>query len=118
MPITIGIGMRSMTRRTQPVRPRTSISSPVATNAPTTSGQRRWPSAGPTRTVPGIVQKNARGWRYTQHASTVSMPLRKNTPNTHDASSACVRPPWVPTAKITATGPVAAKIRPIRPFAA
>ena len=39
MPITIGIGMRFMTRRTQPVRPRTSISSPVAKKAPTTSGQ-------------------------------------------------------------------------------
>ena len=38
MPITIGMGMRSMTRRTQPVSPRTSTSSPVATNAPTTSG--------------------------------------------------------------------------------
>ena len=28
------------------------------------------------------------------------------------------QPPWVPTARITATGPVAAKIRPISPFAA
>ena len=40
MPITIGIGMRFMTRRTQPVRPRTSISSPVAKKAPTTSRPR------------------------------------------------------------------------------
>ena len=94
------------------------MSTPVAKNAPTTSGHRRWPRAGPTRTVPGIVQKKASGWRYTQHAATVSTPLRKKTPNTHDASSACVRPPWVPTARITATGPVAAKISPMRPFAA
>ena len=94
------------------------MSSPVAKKAPTTSGHARWPSAGPTRTVPGIVQKKASGPRYTQHAITVSAPLRKKTPNTHDASSACDRPPWVPTARITATGPVAAKIRPMRPFAA
>lgn len=94
------------------------MSRPVATNAPTTSGHRRWPRAGPTSTVPGIVQKNASGWRYTQHATTVSRPFRKNTPNTHDASSAGERPPWVPTARMTATGPVAAKIRPITPFAA
>ena len=31
--------------------------------APTTSGQVRWDSAGPTSTVPGIVQKNAIGSR-------------------------------------------------------
>ena len=94
------------------------MSSPVAKKAPTTSGHVRWPRAGPTRTVPGIVQKKASGWRYSQQASTVSTPLRKKTPKTHDASSACDRPPWVPTARITATGPVAAKIRPISPFAA
>ena len=64
------------------------MSSPVAKNAPTTSGHGRWPRAGPTRTVPGIVQKNASGWRYSQHAATVSTPLRKKTPNIHDASSA------------------------------
>jgi hypothetical protein len=63
MPMTIGIGTRSMNRRTQPVRPRTTTSTPVATNAPMTSGHVRCPRAGPTRTVPGMVQKNARGWR-------------------------------------------------------
>ena len=48
----------------------------------------------------------------------VSKPLKKKTPKIHDANSAGDRPPWVPTAKITATGPVAEKITPIRPFAA
>ena len=41
----------------------------------------------------------------------------KNTPNTQDASSACDSPPPVPTARITATGPVAAKMKAIRPLA-
>ena len=41
----------------------------------------------------------------------------KNTPNTQDASSACDNPPPVPTARITATGPVAEKIKAIRPLA-
>jgi hypothetical protein len=90
----------------------------VPKNAPTTSGQRRWASAGPTSTVPGIVQKKASGCRYSAQASTVSSPLRKNTPKIQDASSAGDRPPAVPTARITATGPVAEKMSPIRPLAA
>ena len=45
------------------------ISRPVATNAPTTSARRRCVSAGPTSTVPGIVQKKASGIRYSQHVS-------------------------------------------------
>ena len=68
--------------------------------------------------MPGIVQKNANGCRYSQQASTVSRPLRKNTPKIQDASSAGERRPAVPTARITATGPVAEKIMPIRPLAA
>ena len=93
MPMTIGIGMAAIARRTQPVRP-----------APASA--RRWrstrrpprpaagaPSAGPTSTVPGMVQKKASGCRYSQQASTVSTPLRKNTPKIHDASSAWDSPP-------------------------
>ena len=41
----------------------------------------------------------------------------KNTANTHEASSAGDKPPRVPTDKITATGPVAAKMKPIKPLA-
>ena len=37
---------------------------------------------------------------------------------THEAISAGLSPPWVATARITATGPVAANIRPMRPLAA
>ena len=39
------------------------MSSPVAKKAPTTWGHARWPRAGPTSTVPGMVQKKASGWR-------------------------------------------------------
>jgi hypothetical protein len=63
MAITIGIGIMAIARRTHPVSPRTVISRPVAKNALTTCGQDRCPNAGPTRTVPGIVQKKASGWR-------------------------------------------------------
>ena len=61
--ITIGMGMTLITRRTQPVRPRTRMSTPVAMKAPMTSGKVRCPRAGPTSTVPGIVQNIAKGWR-------------------------------------------------------
>ena len=44
--------------------------------------------------------------------------MSRNTPNIQEAISACDSPPWVPTARITATGPVAAKINPIKPLAA
>ncbi len=47
---------------------------------PTTSAQRRWPSAGPTSTVPGIVQKNTSGCRYNVQKSSVISPLMKNAP--------------------------------------
>jgi hypothetical protein len=48
----------------------------------------------------------------------LTKPLTKNTPNTQDASSWGDKPPRVPTAKITATGPVAAKMKPISALAA
>ena len=63
MPMTIGIGNACMARRTHPVAPRISISRPVAMKAPMICANVKWPSAGPTRTVPGMVQKNASGWR-------------------------------------------------------
>ena len=63
MPMTIGIGTACMARRTQPVKPRAIINTPVAMKAPMTSGNVRWPSAGPTSTVPGMVQKNTSGCR-------------------------------------------------------
>jgi hypothetical protein len=63
MPITIDNGMADIRRPTQPVRPRANMKTPVAMNAPTISGHDRWDSAGPTSTVPGMVQKNAIGTR-------------------------------------------------------
>jgi hypothetical protein len=48
----------------------------------------------------------------------VTKPLTKNTPNTQDASSSGDKPPRVPTDKMMATGPVAAKMKPIRALAA
>ena len=47
----------------------------------------------------------------------VTSPLMKNTPNTHDASSAADSPPRVPTDKMTASGPVAEKMNAISPLA-
>ena len=46
--------------------------------------------------------------------SSVTTPLTKNTANTQEASCAADKPPPVPTDKMTATGPVAAKIKPIK----
>lgn len=63
MPMTMGMGIASIERRIQPLKPRSSISTPVAKNAPITSGKLRCPSAGPTSTVPGMVQKNTSGCR-------------------------------------------------------
>ena len=45
-------------------------------------------------------------------------PVEEEAPKIHEASSAWESPPCVPTARITATGPVAAKINPISPLAA
>lgn len=116
--ITMGIGREDMIVRTQPVRPIARITSAVTTKAPNTSGHVRWFSEEPTTTVPGIVQKNDSGCRYTQDAMAVRMPLRKNTPNTHDASWAALSPPWMPAERITAMGPVAENTSPTIPPAA
>ena len=117
MPITIGIGNACMARRTHPVAPSTSIRTPVAMKAPITSAKVRWPSAGPTRTVPGMVQKNASGWRYAKQKAMLMSPLMKNAPNSHDARSASLSPPLVPVARITTTGPLAANRNATRPLA-
>ena len=61
--ITMGIGSAAITGRTQPVRPTARMTSAVTAKAPSTSGQVRWSSEPPTTTVPGMVQKNASGWR-------------------------------------------------------
>ena len=117
IPITIGIGTACIARRTQPERPSTSMSSPVAWKAPTTSAQLRWPSAGPTSTVPGIVQKKTSGCRYSVQKSRVISPLRKNEPKIHDDRSDSLKPPRAPTARMIATGPEAAKMKPITALA-
>ena len=63
MPMTTGIGIASMARRTQPLPPRSSMSTPVARKAPITSRKVRCPSAGPTSTEPGMDQSRTSGWR-------------------------------------------------------
>ncbi len=68
--------------------------------------------------MPGIVQKNASGWRYSQQNRIVISPLMKNTPNSHEASSASLRPPRVPTDRMIATGAVAENTQPMKPLAA
>ena len=118
MPMTIGIGTACIARRTQPVAPSTAISSAVAKYAPTTSAKLRCASAGPTSTVPGMVQKKASGCRYSAQKRIVTIPLTKKTPNSHEASCASLRPPRVPTARMMATGAVAAKTQPMKPLAA
>jgi hypothetical protein len=65
-----------------------------------------------------MVQKKASGCRYNQQKRMLISPLMKNTPKIHDASSASLNPPRVPTDKMTATGAVAAKTQPMKPFAA
>ena len=42
----------------------------------------------------------------------------KKTPKIHDASSASLRPPCVPTDRMIATGAVAENTQPMKPFAA
>ena len=48
----------------------------------------------------------------------VMMPLTKKMPKIQDASSAGVRCPAVPTERMIAVGPVAAKSRPMKPLVA
>src|SRR6202035_588008 len=83
-----------------------------------TSGKLRCASAGPTSTVPGMVQKKANGCRYNQQKRMVIQPLMKKTPKIHDASSASESPPRVPTARMIANGAVAENTQPMKPFAA
>ena len=45
-------------------------------------------------------------------------PLTKNEPKIHEARSDSARPPWAPTARTIATGPLAAKMKPTSAFAA
>ena len=59
-----------------------------------------------------MVQKNTSGWRYSQQKAMLISPFTKNAPKIHDARSDAVRPPRVPTARMIATGPDAAKMNP------
>ena len=45
-------------------------------------------------------------------------PLTKNEPNSHDDRSDSLRPPCAPTARMIATGPLAAKMNATSPLAA
>ena len=83
-----------------------------------TSAKLRCVSAGPTSTVPGMVQKKASGWRYSQQNRMVISPLTKKAPNSQDASCASLKPPCVPTDRMMATGAVAANSQPMKPLAA
>jgi len=115
--MTIGIGTASMARRTQPESPSTSISRPVAWYAPITSAKLRCPSAGPTSTAPGIVQKKTSGWRYSSEKPMLSSPFRKKLPNSQEARSDSDSPPRAPTARMMATGPLAANRNATMAFA-
>ena len=48
--------------------------------------------------------------------TSVAAPPEKRMPNTQDASWPSVSPPAAPTARVTAIGPEAAKMRPITPL--
>ena len=93
-------------RRTQPVGPRTSISA-------------RWRRTRRRPRPPEVREGRADQDRAGDGPGEAErLPIRQadrdreqagmTTPNTHDAISAWVRPPWVPTARMTATGPVTA----------
>src|SRR6185295_3870473 len=106
--ITIGIGTASIARRTQPDRPSRSISTPVARNAPTTSANARWPSAGPTSTAPGMLHRKTSGCRYASVKAIEITLFRQNAAKIQEAMSDSARPPRAPTARMIATGPLAA----------
>jgi len=66
---------------------------------------------------PGIVQKKTSGCRYSVQKSRVISPLTKNEPKIHDDRSDSLKPPRAPTARMIATGPEAAKMKPITALA-
>ena len=63
MPMTIGIGTACIARRTQPEAPSTRISSSGGVEGADHLGEGEVRSAGPTSTVPGMVQKKHSGSR-------------------------------------------------------
>ena len=63
-----------------------------------------------------MVQKNTSGWRYRHEKAMLIRPLTKNAPKIHDARSAALSPPRVPTARMMASGPDAAKMNPTSAF--
>ena len=109
MAMTICGGSASITRATRPVQPSRNTRTPVSTYAPRTSANASWDSASPAMTVPGMVQKYACGERYHQLRKMVSRPLPRNTPKIHEDTSSSPRLPCAAAARMTATGPEAAK---------
>ena len=59
--IMMGMGRSAIIFFTAPLIPKTKSKMPVPMNAPMTSGNVELTSAGPTKTEPDIVQKNANG---------------------------------------------------------
>lgn len=86
--------------------------------APTNSAALSRTGVGPTSAVPGIVQKKASGWRCSQQNPMVVSPWTKKAPNSQQASCASLNPPSMPTARMMATGAVAANSQPMKPLAA
>ena len=116
--ITIGIGMAAIARRTQPLRPKPRMSRPGGVERTYHLGEREVAQRGADQDGAGDGPEERKRLAVEPAGKIVRNPLMKKTPKTHDASSACDRPPCTPTARITATGPVAAKMSPIRPLAA
>jgi hypothetical protein len=83
------------------------------------SAKLRWVSAEPTSTVPGMVQKKASGWRYSEQNTMVISPLTKNTQNRQEASwpasYASLTPPWMLTDRMCppSGGPVSLVVAPV-----
>src|SRR5207249_6376140 len=63
-----------------------------------------------------MVQKKTSGCRYSQQKAMLISPFTKKAPNIHDDMSDGASPPRVPTARMIATGPEAAKMNATRPF--
>ena len=63
-----------------------------------------------------MVQKKTSGCRYSQQKAMLISPFTKKAPNIHDDRSDGASPPRVPTARMIATGPEAAKMNATRPF--
>jgi hypothetical protein len=101
----------AIARRTQPVSP--------DDDQPTRGEERtdhlrplKVRQSWPDKDGSGDRPEEGNGCRYSQHARTVRMPLRKEGPEDPRCQLLLESPFCVPTARVTAPGPVAAKYQP------